>query len=291
MVNKLVYWAVALVLLWAGLRWFERRSLYMPIYDHYAHPGTYGMPYEDVPFTTSDGVELHGWYIDGSLPDTLAPVINDPPLPSTDSLHSGKHGPPVVLFFHGNAGNISHRIQKLRIFRGMRASVFIFDYRGYGKSRGKPSERGTYLDGLAAVDYLERVKKIPRENIVYFGHSLGCAVAVETALRKPPGGLILSSPFTSTAAMGKIVFPFLPVDWLVTYRYDNLRKIGGLAAPLLVMHSEADDIIPYSMGEELFAAAPEPKTFVKTLGDHNEGFLETPYYGEKMREFIARLQP
>lgn len=287
MANKLAYWIVALVLLWGGLRWFERLNLYIPSREHYAHPGTYGMPYEDVTFTASDGTRLHGWYIDAAVSDTRAHVINDPPLPRTAALRSGKSGPPVVVFFHGNAGNISHRIQQLRIFRGMAASIFIFDYRGYGKSTGWPSENGTYLDGVAAVEYLEKVRNISWENIFYFGHSLGSAVALETALRRPPRGLILSSPFTSTADMGKIVFPFLPVEWLVSYRYANLKKIGGLSAPLLLMHSKADDIVPYWMGEKVFGAAHEPKTFVETLGDHNEGFLETPYYGSKMREFIS----
>ncbi|MEE8425230.1 MAG: alpha/beta hydrolase, partial [Elusimicrobiota bacterium] len=252
--GRVVQIVLACLLLWAGLRWFERLNLYIPSGETVEHPGTYGIPFEDVELTTSDGVRLHAWFSDASKADTKPNALNEPPLPPTKRLET-KGSPPVLVVFHGNGGNISHRVQKLRIFRGMGLSVFMFDYRGYGKSEGRPSEQGTYLDGLAAVDWLKKEKGLAPRELLYYGESLGCAVALETALERPPKALILDSAFTSTVAMGQIVFPFLPVSWMVRYRYDNEAKIGRLKSPLLIMHSPQDDIVPYRMGEKLFAEA------------------------------------
>ncbi|MFH2202098.1 MAG: alpha/beta hydrolase [Elusimicrobiota bacterium] len=289
--NKIAYWIIGLVLLWTALRWFERANLYFPSAEHYAHPGAYAFPYEEVWLTSADGVRLHAWFIDAEKENTSRYALNDPPLPPVEPLKSASAAPPVIVFFHGNGGNISHRLQKLRILRGMGLSVLLFDYRGYGKSAGRPSELGTYLDGLAAVEYLTRDRGIPLARLAYHGESLGCAIALETALKRPPRALILDSAFTSTADMARIIFPFLPVDLLIRYRYDNLGKIADLKAPVLFLHSEEDDIVPYAMGRRLFAAAPEAKSFVAMRGDHNEGFLDTPYYGKEIRQFLSRYFP
>lgn len=259
--HALVWALLAGAALWAGLRGFENLNLYMPERQHYAHPGTYGLVFEDVALRAADGGTAHAWFIPNGAG-------------------------PVAVLFHGNGGNISHRLDKARALRGMGYSVLIFDYRGYGKSPGRPSERGLYADGEAAAEEALRRAGGDARRVAYYGESLGCAVALETALRLPPAALVLDSPFTSTVAMGKLVFPRLPVEWMVRQRYDNLAKVGRLKAPLLVLHSPADEIIPSAMGQLLWAAAPEPKRFVETLGDHNSGYAETPHWAPSIADFL-----
>ncbi|HBL19146.1 MAG: hypothetical protein A2X36_01590 [Elusimicrobia bacterium GWA2_69_24] len=287
--SKLVFIAIALGLLFGGLRWFERINIYFPSRELSLHPGSLGIPYEDVLFQSEDGLLLHGWFLDAAQPMPDKPLPFRPPLPAAEPLQSKSGRPPVLVLFHGNAGNVSNRIEKLAIFRKLGLSAFVFDYRGYGRSQGSPSEQGTYRDGLAAVDLLTRDMGYAPQELVYYGESLGCAVALETALRRPPQALVLDSGFTSTVEMGRRTFPFLPVRWMVRFRYDNLSKIGGLKVPLLVLHSPQDDIVPFDMGQANFAAAPRPKIFVETRGDHNEGFADTPYWAQAIRDFLAEL--
>jgi hypothetical protein len=262
----LVYWLLAVLFLLIGVRWFERFNLYIPFREITAHPGTVGLKYDDLYLKTEDGPIINAWWVEN------------------------KPESPVILFCHGNGGNIGSRVDKLRLFRQAGASVLMFDYRGYGRSTGSPTENGTYRDGEAAYRWLIDEKKIPPERIVFCGESLGNGVAIELALRHTPRGLIVDSAFTSIVAMGKLVFPFLPVDWMVKFRYDNLSKIPRVSCPVLVMHSPHDDVIPFAMGQALFAAAPEPKTFLQMRGSHNEGFLETgPAYVEAIARFLKSL--
>ena len=164
--------------------------------------------------------------------------------------------------------------------------MLLFDYRGYGRSSGRPDEQGTYLDAEAAYRWLAEKKKVPADRIVIHGESLGGAVAMELALRRRAAGLILESTFTSVVEMCRHVFPFLPADLVVRFRYDTLSKIPELSCPVLVMHSPDDDIVPFAMGRRLFAAAPEPKTFFEMKGSHNEGFLDTgPAYEKAIAGF------
>jgi len=246
--SNLVYCLLAATLFWLGLRWFERVQLYIPDSRLDVHPGSYGLPYETARFTASDGASLHGWLIHGRI------------------------GAPVVLLMHGNAGNISNRVEKARLLHGLGASVFLFDYRGYGESRGRPTEAGLYLDAEAAYAWL--LRRTAAAEIVFYGESLGCGVAVELALKHPPEALVLESPFTSVVDMAKVVFPFLPASLLVRERYDTIAKIGGIRTRLLIMSSPDDEVVPFAMGQALFAAAPEPKAFVKLRGSHNDGFLQ-----------------
>ena len=153
-----------------------------------------------------------------------------------------------------------------------------------------PTKRGPTLDAEAAYQWLVDVKKISPKRIVSHGESLGGAVALELALRRPVAGLILESSFTSIVDMGKRIFPFLPIDLMVTLRYDSLAKIPRITCPVLVMHSPQDDIVPYDMGQRLFAAAHSSKTFCKMQGGHNEGFLQTgAAYGEAVKNFLKGL--
>jgi fermentation-respiration switch protein FrsA (DUF1100 family) len=209
------------------------------------------------------------------------------------------------LFCHGNAGNISHRLDKLEKFHALGANVLIFDYRGYGQSDGHPSELGTYQDADSAYQWLVKREALSVENdagnplhasrstprVVFYGESLGCAVAVEMAVRHPGAGLILESPFTSTVAMAKRIFPWLPVKWIVRYRYDNLSKIPKIKMPVLILHSPQDEIVPFAMGRQLFNAAPPPKQFLELTGDHNDGYADSgDIYLRGIAAFLKRCR-
>lgn len=244
---NVVYWTLAAALFWLGLRWFERVQLYIPDTRLDVHPGSYGLPYETARFTAADGVRLHGWLIPGEADGA------------------------VVLLTHGNAGNISNRVEKARLLHRLGASVFLFDYRGYGESLGRPTELGLYRDAEAAYAWLRRRTG---SDMIFYGESLGCGVAVELALRHPPRTLVLESPFTSVVDMARRVFPFLPASLLVRDRFDNLAKLPQVRAPLVILHSPDDEIVPFAMGRRLFEAAAAPKAFVELRGGHNDGFLQ-----------------
>ena len=214
-----------------------------------ATPGDAGFAYQDVSITTSDGVRLHGWFV------------------------AANQAKATVLFLHGNAGNISHRLDSIAIFRELGLDVFIIDYRGYGQSEGKPSEQGTYLDARAAWEYLVNDREIAPKKIVIFGRSLGGAVASWLAAQTTPGAVILESTFTSAPDMAHRLYPFLPVRLMTRLKYSVKENVKGLSSPLLVVHSRQDEVIPFDMGESIFAAAPEPKQMLVITGDHSGGFL------------------
>ncbi|MBI5239778.1 MAG: alpha/beta hydrolase [Elusimicrobia bacterium] len=260
-----LWWLLAIPGAWLFLRWFERANLYFPSRTLEADPGMLGLAFEDLRLAAADGTSVHAWFV---------------PLEERS---------PVVLFCHGNAGNISHRLDKLLALRRAGAAALFFDYRGYGRSSGRPDEQGTYLDAEAAYLWLSEVKRVPPERLFILGESLGGAVAMELALRRRAGGLILESTFTSVVEMCRRVFPFLPARLIVRFRYDTLSKIGRLAAPLLVMHSPEDEIVPFAMGRRLYEAAPGPKTFMELRGGHNDGFMDSgPVYERALAEFISR---
>lgn len=214
--------------------------------EYEATPAQFGMPYEAVTLTTSDGIRLDAWYV------------------------PAERARGALLYAHGNGGNISHRLDAIRMFRDMGLSVFIFDYRGYGQSEGEPSEEGTYLDAEAAWQYLAVQRGIAPTRIVMYGESLGGAVAAQLAKRHQPGALILASVLTSVPDMAAELYPWLPARWISRYRYDTRRALQDVHAPVLVMHSREDDIIPYSHGRALYEAAHEPKHFVELRGGHND---------------------
>jgi fermentation-respiration switch protein FrsA (DUF1100 family) len=260
---------LAMIALWAGVRWLERNKLYYPSREISVIPRTLGMPFEDVSLVTADRMRLHGWFIPAPLQGPLA----------SEGL--------AILLCHGNAGNISNRVQKAALLHQLGLSVLLFDYRGFGKSEGTPSEPGTYLDADAAYAYLTQTRKIPAERIVIHGESIGNGVAIEAALRHPSRALIVESAFTSIAGMGKSVVPWLPLQWFVTWRYDNLAKLPKVGRPILVMHSRDDEVIPFAMGQALFAAACEPKRFLELKGSHNDGFAESgAAYPEAILSFL-----
>jgi len=220
-----------------------------------AAPGQIGLPYEDVRLTTGDGLGLHGWFIP-------AAQRGNAPQP---------HG--TVLFLHGNAGNISHRLDSLQMFHNLGYNTLIFDYRGYGNNDGSPSEQGTYLDAEAAWRYLTEQRRIPSCRIVLFGESLGGAVASWLAARQKPAALVIASGFTSVPDLAQHFYPFMPVRWLAHLRYDTRENLRAVAAPVLIAHSPEDEIIPFEHGQALYAAANPPKHFLELAGGHNDGFI------------------
>jgi hypothetical protein len=251
----------------------QSRLLYLPDVagrSLAATPRAIGLSYEDVHLRTEDGVSLHGWLV--SAPVTVRRGM-------------------TLLFFHGNAGNISHRLDSIRIFADLGLDVFILDYRGYGLSEGSPSEPGTYRDANAAWRWLTGERGLAPGQILLFGRSLGAAVALELATRVEPAGVILESAFTSVPDLGAEIYPFLPVRLLSRYRYDNRGRIASVRAPVLVVHSRGDEIIPFRHGQALFAAASEPKRFLELQGGHNDGFLVSGVgYRRGLAEFLAGLE-
>ncbi len=254
----------------------DRHFIFFPERHLEATPEVMGLPFEDVTFTAADGVALHGWFI---------------PAPRATTPAGGR--PFTFIMFHGNAGNISHRIDWAKLYRDrLGVNVFLFDYRGYGRSAGEPSEKGTYLDGEAAMKAMRARADVDPARIVLAGHSLGSAVAAETALRHPPAGLILESPFTSVADMAKRAIPFLPVGLFLTTRYETRQKIAKVSCPVLVIHGDEDEVIPFEQGIQVYEAAPQPKTFFRLRGAmHNDTYLAggEPYVQAYVR-FLASLE-
>lgn len=250
------------------LWWFEHSQVYHPYRPLEATGAELGRPFRDVWVQASDGVKLNAWFYPGG----------------TNAARCR-----VVLVCHGNGGNISHRLDLCRALLGTGAGVFLLDYRGYGRSGGRPSESGTYLDAQAAYHWLRENGFAP-ENILVYGESLGGAVAAELALREKVGGLILQSAFTSVPDLGAELFPWLPVRWLSRIRYDTLQKLPRVTAPVLVMHSRADTLIPFRHAERNFAAAKDPKLFCELEGDHNDAIqARAPFLGG-LEKFLGLIE-
>jgi uncharacterized protein len=232
----------------------------------------------DCYFETSDGLRLHGWFCSPHRKKNgvLAPL-------KTEML---------LLWFHGNAGNITYRYAMIQEITKLPVEVFIVDYRGYGKSEGKAGERGLYLDARAAWDYLTITRGIAAERIIIFGKSLGGAPAIDLATQVEPAGLIIQSSFTSAADMAAEVLPFFPSVFLHT-KMDSINKIASVHCPKLFIHSPADEVVPYKLGRRLYQAAPEPKEFYQVKGSpHNSTYIAGgKAYFDALRSFVASCQP
>jgi fermentation-respiration switch protein FrsA (DUF1100 family) len=245
------------------LRYYiEPRTLFYPTKDIDSFPDRVNLEFQDVFFTTSDNIRLNGWFI-----------------PAGDSENT-------VLFCHGNAGNISHRIEKLKFFHELGCSIFIFDYRGYGRSQGRPSEEGLYKDVEAAYKYLLS-RGISASQIIGYGESIGGAVIVDLASREEMKAIILDSTLSSVKDMVKIAYPFVPY-WVFSSRFDAQGKIKSIRIPKLIIHSLNDEIVPYQLGKKLYEAAAWPKEFLQIYGGHNSNFYESEgLLREKLRGFLC----
>ena len=228
---------------------FQEKLVFFPGKRIVGTPETIGLHYEDVYLVTDDKIKIHGWYV--PHPDAQA----------------------TLLFFHGNAGNISHRLKSISIFHDIGLSVFIIDYRGYGNSDGRPSEHGTYRDAMAAWDYLVHERHLRPDDLIVFGRSLGGAVAAALAAKVTPAAVILESTFTSIKELGKYHYPYLPVSRISRIHYPVDKHVSSLNCPVLIIHSHQDDVVPVRFGQRLFEHAPQPKKFLSISGDHNNGYL------------------
>ncbi len=260
--------AGALLSICVTLYFYQTKLVFYPTREFAITPSQLQLPYEDVYINVTAKERIHGWYFRADIPD------------------SDKKGP-VALFCHGNAGNISHRLETAELILNLGASILLFDYRGYGKSDGSPSEENVYADAEACYQWLLDHKGVDPDQIILFGRSMGGAVTIELARRVKCGGLVIESSFTSATEMGKRMFPLFPIKYLLRYKFDSIRKIGALTCPVLVMHSPDDEIIPFEMGRQLFTAAKEPKQFVTLRGGHNEReYLTDSIYTNALRDLI-----
>ncbi len=246
----------------------QGRMLYLPHLpgrELTATPHNIGLEYEDIWIETEDSVAIHGWYI---------------PAPRNT----------VLLFFHGNAGNISHRLASIQQFHGLGQSVFIIDYRGYGQSKGRPTERGLYRDADAAWRFLTETRGIDASDIIVFGRSLGASVAAHIAARHEPRALIVESSFTSVPDIAQELYPWLPARWLTRLRHATRDYVRDVDCPVLVVHSRDDDIIPFHHGEAIYHAANEPRALLEIRGTHNDAILrDEENYLAGLRTFLRAL--
>lgn len=244
---------------------FQRYLIYFPDKNILYNPKQIGLVYEDIHVQTSDNAAIHGWFV---------------PAESSKG---------VLLFCHGNAGNISHRLESILIFNKLSLDVLIFDYRGFGKSSGSPNEEGTYADAEAIWHYLISEKKYAASEIIVFGRSLGSGIASWLARQHTPSALILESSYTSLPDLGAKIYPFFPVRLLSRYHYPTSEHLSHIKCPILFIHSKNDEIIPYSLGLKNYELASEPKQFLEIKGSHNDGFLVSgEHYVDSIYEFLAQ---
>ena len=263
-------WLLALSLLGAYVAFgvilfvLQGRLVYFPEKQLAGTPHDIGLAYEAITLRTEDQVEIFAWYV---------PV-------------AGSRG--TILFCHGNAGNISHRLAYLEIFHRLGLSTFIFDYRGFGLSEGYPAEQGTYLDSEAAWGFLVGRKGISPGSIVLYGESLGGPVAARLAARHSPGALILASTFTSLPDLGAALYPLFPVRLLSRFNYDTLEFLRQVRCPTLIIHSPDDEIVPFRQAKALADAMGALGELLTIRGDHNSGFIMSrDLYVEGIEGFLA----
>lgn len=245
----------------------EKRLIYFPMRTHEVTPPQLGLAYEELELRADDGVRLHGWY-----------------LPVKGSRWS-------VLLCHGNGGNVSHRLDRVLLMQSrLKVDTLLFDYRGYGASQGSPDEQGTYRDARAAYRWLI-ARGVAPGRVVLFGESLGAAVALQLALEVDARALVLESAFASVPEMARAVYPFLPLWPFVRTQYDNAAKVAGLRIPLLVLHGDRDEIVPFAQGRRVFDNAPQPKHFFAIPGaSHNDTYaVGGEAYWSALRDFLEGL--
>lgn len=279
----IIYITITVVVLIGYIKYIEIHSIFFPLAEIEFTPEFINLTYEDVYIETKDNIKINGWFI--------------PHLPQ-DRIGLGQEGAGfiphpnakyTILFCHGNAGNIGQRMDKIDLLHQIGTNIFIIDYRGFGRSQGRPSEDGIYIDAQAAYGYLVNIRHIKPENIILYGESLGGAVAVDLASKVKVMALIVEGTFSRGRDMAKRMYPFLP-SILFSHKFDSLKKIKEVKVPKLFIHSKDDEIVPLNLAKRLFNAACEPKYFVEMDGGHNEGFLESQgKYTSSIASFIEKL--
>jgi uncharacterized protein len=262
---------IAYLIILLVVRIFEPRLIFFPnVPDRMAgnwHPRD--LPVEDVWLETSDGVKLHGWWIGSNEAEY------------------------TFLAFHGNASNIANRVNVYEFLHSIPVNVLAVEYRGYGKSEGRPSERGMYLDAEAGLNYLSSTKKTDPRKIISYGQSLGSAVAAQLATGHSLEGVVLEAPFPSLSAMAHRIFPFLPGTSIVTWRqFDTKRALASIHAPILIVHCTRDPVVPPDMGEEVFSLANPPKSILRVNGDCHEeaSFVDPNEYRDALNTFLDEVK-
>ncbi|MBI5450394.1 MAG: alpha/beta hydrolase [Gammaproteobacteria bacterium] len=244
----------------------QASRLYLPSPTLHSTPAQHGWPFEELTLTTGDGETLHGWYV-----------------PSPDTRHT-------VLFCHGTRGNISDLIDTIAMYQSLRLNILLFDYRGYGRSSGRPSEHGTYLDALAAWDYLIQTRKLAPADIIIHGRSLGAAIGAHLAARHTPQALIVESTFTSLPEVAARRYRYLPIKWIARFHYPVRHYLRQVRCPILVIHGSDDEVIPYHHAEQLLAEIRGEKRLLQIAGNHYAGYLHSgPVYRQGIAEFIGSV--
>ena len=262
MTNFVLIVCIVLSVLLALVRYLERNGVFFPGKDMALDPSRVGLEFEDLHLTTADGVRINAWFVPYFRAGT------------------------TLIFAHGNAGTMSDRIIKVKFFHDLGLNVLIFDYRGYGRSQGKPSEKGLYLDVQAAYDHLKSRGNVDMDRIIAYGASLGGPVAVDLACHRPLAALVVDSSITSAKDMAGILYPYLP-SFLLSLKFDSISKVKHLKMPKLFMHSPDDHVVPFSMGWRLFEAAATPKEFLRTSGGHNDvSIVSDPKAGAAFKKFL-----
>lgn len=266
--NRLIIVAVAIFMAMALLRFFENRFIFFPPRFPEGFPPARVLPsgLEEIWITTEDGVRLNAWFL------------------------ANPARPTVLLWFHGNATNIGQQLDELETYSHLGTNILAVDYRGYGKSEGSPDEAGVYRDAEAAYRYLVDQRRFAPASIIVYGHSLGGAVAVDLATRRECGGLIVESSFTNTGEMARRMFHVPFIERLPRSRFDSLAKIARVRAPILVIHGTRDQVVPFSMGQRLYAAAHEPKSFLSVEGGEHDSIFTSggEKYWERLQAFVNR---
>lgn len=243
----------------------EQKSLYHPCRDIPETPNNLGIAYEEVNFKTADGQTLNGWFV------------------------PAKNAKITVLYCHGNAGNIYHRLHKVRFFHEIGLNFFIFDYRGYGKSTGIPVEKGLYKDSQAAYDYLISRSEVDKNKIVVYGKSLGGPIGADLCLNRKASALILEGSFASVTMRAQQLYPFLPMKILISQKYDTIAKVKHITIPKFIAHGKNDEVISFKHGQILFNVACEPKQFLPFDGGHNDDvYVTSVAFKEDIEKFLRK---
>ena len=231
---------------------FEKKIIFHPAKfpEGYWNPVSLGLKAQDISFQSVDGVNLHGWFV---------------PTPGARA---------TLLWFHGNAGNLSHRLDNIQRLLPLNLNIFIFDYRGYGKSEGEPDEKGIYKDSQAAYNMVLELEGVSVNSLFLFGRSLGGICATETALNNPARGLILESTFTSASDMSRKIMPLIPLGWAIRSKLNAINKVAELKLPKLFLHGDRDEVVPFDLGRKLYERASDPKSFYIIQGaGHNDTYI------------------
>jgi fermentation-respiration switch protein FrsA (DUF1100 family) len=258
--------AVVVILAMSGI--LERMFVYFPAKAVHGSPSDLRLAYEDLTFVTDDGLPLHGWY------------VRHPSARCT------------FIAFHGNAGNIGDRLPWIELLYAVPGNVLIFDYRGYGRSAGRPHEQGLYRDAGAVYRWWAAQRDRAPARVVLIGESLGGAVAADLATRERVDGIILQSTFTSAWDMAKTMLPIGVLQPLTGVRFDSIQKLRDLPCPKLIIHGDRDDIVPFRLGEKLFAAAAGPKYFYRVQGAAHNDLLWVAggEYTRRIRQFVDSIE-